>query len=253
MKYPQIDKYSDLDSPLHDFEPRLKLVSLLALTFSVVLLPDIKLAALGFAVALGLVISSKLPFSFIIYYAKWVALFTLPFLIILPFTVKGEKLWSLGFLVITNEGIEYGTILVLRALSAAMLMLTMVATTGFVGTIKALDKLRIPEELTQLLTLSYRYIFVLISEAKRILRALKARGFKQKADLYTLKTTGKVIGMLFVKSYERAERVHQALKSRGYQGGFRSSSSFNVRNKDVFAAFLLTAIAILLHCLRWVI
>lgn len=253
MKYPQIDRYSDLDSPLHNFEPRLKLVSFLALTFSVVLLSQVKLAALGFAVALGLVISSKLPFSFLIYYAKWAALFTLPFLIILPFTVKGEKLWSLGSLVITKEGIEYGTILVLRALSAAMLMLTMVATTGFAETIKALDKLGIPEKLTQLVTFSYRYIFVLIWEAKRLIRALKARGFRQRADLYTLKTMGKVIGTLFLKSYERAERVHQALKSRGYQGGFRSSSSFKVRNKDLLAAFLLIGVAILLHCLRWVI
>lgn len=253
MEYPQVDRYANLGSPIHDLDPRLKLSSLLALTFSIVLLPELKLAALGFITALGLVILSKLPVHFVISYIKWIAFFTLPFLMILPFTVEGENLWSLGSIEVTYKGIEYGTLLTLRALSAAMLMLIMLATTGFEVTLKALDKLGMPKKLLQLLTLAYRYIFVLISEAKRLLRSVKARGFKQGTDPRTLKTMGKIIGMLFVKSYGRAERVHHAMKSRAYQGSLKPLSSFDLRRKDIWKAFSLVGLAILLHCLRWVI
>ncbi len=247
VEYPEIDRYSSLDSPMHRFDPRAKLIAFLVLIFSIVLLPNLKLALIGLLAAILFLIASKLPLRFALQHIKWVFLFVVPFIIIMPFTVEGTEIFSFYGLTMTYEGLEYGILVAVRAISAVILVLPMIATTRFDITIKALAKLKMPNMLVQMFMFTYRYIFVFVVEFQRTWRAMAARGFKLKTNVYALKMIGKALGTLFVRSYERGERVYQALRSRGYTGSPKTLVAFKMHAMDYILAVTIIGFAVSLH------
>ena len=249
VEYPEIDRYSSRNSPMHRFDPRAKLIAFLILIFSIVLLPNLKLAFIGLLGAIFFLIASKLPLRFAMQHIKWVFLFIVPFIVIMPFTVPGTEIFNFHGLTMTYEGLEYGILVAVRALSAVILVIPMIATTRFDITIKALAKLKMPNMLVQMFMFTYRYIFVFVLEFQRTWRAMTARGFKMKTNLYALKTLGKGLGTLFVRSYERGERVYQALRSRGYTGTPKTLVVFKMRTMDYIMAVAIIGFAVSLHIL----
>lgn len=252
VEYPEIDKYSALDSPMHRFDPRAKIVAFIILIFAVVLLPTLKLAFVGLIGSILFLIASKLPHRFALQHIKWVSLFIVPFVIIMPFTVPGTEIFSFHGLTMTYEGLEYGILVAVRALSAVILVLPMIATTRFDITIKALDRLKIPNMLVQMFMFTYRYLFVFVVEFQRTWRAMVARGFQLKTSAYAMKMMGNALGMLFVRSYERGDRVYQALRSRGYTGSPRTLVEFKMHASDYIWAILIIGFAVSLYVIHFV-
>jgi cobalt/nickel transport system permease protein len=246
-EYPEIDRYASLDSPMHRFDPRAKLIAFIILIFSIVLLPNLKLALIGLLASILFLIASNLPLRFTLQHIKWVFLFVVPFIVIMPFTVGGAEIFSFYGLTMTYEGLEYGILVAVRAISAVILVLPMIATTRFDLTLKALAKLKMPNMLVQMFMFTYRYIFVFVVEFQRTWRAMAARGFKIKTNLYALKTIGKALGTLFVRSYERGERVYQALRSRGYTGSPKTLVEFKMHALDYILAVSIIGFAVSLH------
>lgn len=252
IEYPEIDRYASLDSPLHRFDPRAKIIAFLFLIFSVVLIPDLKIAFIGLFFAIFLLVLSRIPITFVLSYMKWVAMFVLSFFIILAFTFPGVEIAKFYFLSITAEGLYVGSLITLRAFSAIILIFLMIGTMRFDTTIKALDRLKVPNPLVQMLMFTYRYIFVFVDEFQRIWTAMESRGFKLRTTLYALRTIGKAMGMLFIRSYERAERVYNAMRSRGYTGNPKTLGEFEIRMKDYILAVFIIAFAISLHIISFV-
>jgi len=253
IEYPEIDRYAHLDSSIHRFDPRAKIVSFLFLIFSVALLPNLKLALFGLMGSVSLLFLSKLPLRFVTQYLKWVLLFILFFIVIMPFSVKGEELFSLYNIKITREGLFLGLLISTRAVSATILIFPMIATMKFEETLKALYKLKFPNTLVQVFMFSYRYIFTFLEELQATLIAMQARGFKLRTNLYTLRILGKTFGMLFIRGYERAERVYQAMKARGYEGNSKILVDFKINTKDYLLSCLIIGFALFLHIISfWV-
>ena len=123
----------------------------------------------------------------------------------------------------------------------------MIGTMKFNTTIKALETLKVPAKLTQLITFTYRYIFVLIEEVQTMSRSLTSRGFGERLSMHTLTTIAKLIGTLFVRSHERAERVYHAMASRGYEGNLHTLVEFKMCRMDIAKAATLMALAIALN------
>ena len=251
-EYPEIDRYASLDSPMHRFDPRAKLIAFLFLIFSIVSLYNLKLAFIGLFVSILFLVASKLPIRFVLQHIKWVSLFILPFIVIMPFTVKGNEIFSFYAITMTYEGLRYGILVAVRAFSAVILIFPMIGTTKFETTLKALEQLKVPNILVQMLMFTYRYIFVFIDEFQRIWTAMESRGFKLRTTLYALRTIGKAMGMLFVRSYERAERVYQAMRSRGYTGNPKTLVKFEMRMKDYLLAVSIIGFAVSLHITSFV-
>ena len=247
IEYPEIDRYASLDSPMHRFDPRAKIIAFLFLIFSVVLIPDLKIASIGLFFAIFLLILSRIPLAFVLSYMKWVAMFVLSFLVILMFTFPGKEIARFYFLSISAEGLYTGLLITVRAFSAVILIFPMIGTMRVDTTIKALDRLKVPNSLVQMLMFTYRYIFVFIDEFQRIWTAMESRGFKLRTTLYALKTIGIALGMLFVMSYERAERVYRAMRSRGYTGSQKTLAEFEMCMKDYVLAVFIIGFAIALH------
>jgi cobalt/nickel transport system permease protein len=93
----------------------------------------------------------------------------------------------------------------------------------------------------QMVLLSYRYLHVFTHEARRMTAGMQARGFVKKTDTDTLRALASFLGMLFVRSFERTERVFDAMQARGYRGRFPSPCDLRIQWQDILQAVVWVA------------
>ncbi|MFH1901544.1 MAG: cobalt ECF transporter T component CbiQ [Candidatus Omnitrophota bacterium] len=251
MHLPEIDKYANLNSVFHSWDARAKIISFSFLIICLALLPNLSSSFLGFILAIILVILSKIPFVFVLRQLRWVILFILFFFVIMPLTVPGEEMARLNFVAISRQGLRLSSLIALRAISICMVVLVMIGTMKFHKTLKALEKLKLPNKLIQMVMFTYRYIFVLLGELGRMSTAARARLFKKKTDIHTLKITGNLIGMLFIRGFERTQAVYNAMASRGYKGKLKIQDEFRLSKIDLLKAFLIITVAVTLTIVGW--
>lgn len=145
----------------------------------------------------------------------------------------GEVIWHFGPFGLTDYGVESAIILLIRAWIAVSVMILLVNTTPFDLLLKALRSLKIPTSLLLLLSFFYRYLYLLWDEAERLQRARNLRyfgGFWRRQ----ISLLGYLVTSLFLRSYERAERVQQAMIARGWNGEVHLTHSQTMATADVF-------------------
>jgi cobalt/nickel transport system permease protein len=228
MHLPEIDKYAHLDTALHRWDARVKVLCLSVLLIVVVLCPDYVSALLGLGCAVAALALSRIPLRFIFLHVRWVLLLCVFLLVVLPLTAGGESLWHVGRLAVSQAGLAQAGLISIRAVAAVLLVLTMLGTARFHVTLKALRRLRVPSVAVQILAFSYRYIFVLFDELGRMLSAARARGHGRARGLRLLRNVGSMLGMLIVRSLNRTARVQQAMAARGYRGEFKTLDDFRM-------------------------
>jgi cobalt/nickel transport system permease protein len=237
-------------SPVSRLDPRWKLAALLAAATATATLHTLPPAALALAGALCLAVLARLPWAWyrnrLAALALFLAFFTLP----LPWLLPGETpRWSpLPF---SLHGVHVALLLSTKAVTIVTLLLVVQATAPLDATLKAAHALRIPGLLVQLGLLSYRYLFVLADELARLRIALRVRGYRNRATRHSYRTAGHVVGTLLVRGFERAERVGQAMRCRGFQGRFHTLTAFDTRPADILAFLLIITSAAALCCWDW--
>jgi cobalt/nickel transport system permease protein len=247
VDYPQIDRFAGLNSPVHNWDPRAKIISLFCLIFSVALATSLKKALAGLFMAFFLIIIARIPLFFVLKHLKWVFIFVVPFCALILLTHhQGSEPAKFYFFSIHSKGVEKASLIAVKAIASAMIIFPLAGTTRFDLTLKALEDLRVPPKLVQMLMLTYRYIFVLLDESHKMLTAMAARGFKGGLNVNTLFSAGKLIAMLFIRSSDRAERVYSAMVSRGYEGKINTPAEFKTGKADFLKAAAVTATAIIL-------
>ena len=225
---------------------------MVCLILAVVVIPDAGMALIGLLVAMLLALISRLPLGFVLKRLLLVSPFVFSLCLLILFTHEGgDEIARFSFLSITSGGLERATLIAARAMAAIILTLCMLSTMKFEATIKALEHLKMPTKLTQLLMFTYRYIFVLGDEFSSMSRSLTSRGFNKGTNLHTMTTLAKMFGMLFTRSYERADRVYDAMVSRGYDGKMETVAEFRMHKTDMVKAITLiaTGLALNLCCL----
>ena len=247
MHLPEIDKYAHLNSMFHSWDPRVKIVSLSVLIASIALLPGISSACLGLITAITFVFISRIPFTFVLKQLRWIMFFALFFLIVMPLTVGGDDIIRFKLITVSRKGLNLALLITLRAVSISLLIFPMIGTTKFHKSLKALQKLKVPNKLVQMIMFTYRYIFVFMTEFKRMFMAAKARLFKKKTNIFTLKITSNLTGMLFIRGFERTQSVYNAMVSRGYKGSLRILDEFKLSGMDFIKAFLIVILAVILN------
>jgi len=250
LHLPEIDKYAHLDSPLRRWDARVKLACLSVMLLAVALSPTHVAALVGLALASGLVLLSRIPLSFVFVHLRWVLLFCLFLLVVMPVRLAAggsDTFWRAGPIALSGHGLSRATLIALRATGAMLLVYPMFGTARFHVSLKALRRLRVPLVIVQILAFTYRYVFVLLDEAARMLAAARARGLGRAGALRTFKCMGYIIGMLFVRSFERTQRVYMAMLARGYRGEVRTLDEFHLRSADLLkGALALGATALLI-------
>jgi cobalt/nickel transport system permease protein len=129
----------------------------------------------------------------------------------------GEVLWQWGWLKITSAGLLILGSITCKAVLSLLLLNVLTLSTSAPELLQALMVLRVPPLLVAILGAMYRYIAVLQEEFQAIRQAAQARNLTGNPKWQRL-VIGNMIGSLFLRTLERAERVHQAMLSRGYQG-----------------------------------
>lgn len=242
MYLPEVDKYAHLPSLVHEWDGRLRIVSLAVLAVSIATLTSLGAGLVALAIALILVYISRIPIGFVLRRLRWVLMFVGVLFAVLLFTVRGTPVVDFG-IVISREGVELGALVLVRALSITLLMIPMFGTSAFHESLKAFEQLGVPPKLVQLVLFTYRYLFLFSEESRRILVAARSRGWAAKMTLSGISMAGNIVGMLLVRSFERTERVHSAMLSRGYEGRVAMIGEFKLHARDWLKGLLVVAAA----------
>jgi len=220
-----IDRSSRLDSYVHRLDARTKIIlSLLFVILEVSIPPRHLLAFVIYAgLLLWTVALSRVPLGFVLKRALMVLPFSALVALGLPFFRGGELIVFWGIpLSVTGLWMLAGTSI--KSMLGAVAFILLVATTPFSRLLDGLRRLGIPMIFVDMLALTYRYLYILMDEATRLRRAAIARGYAPKW-LPQAVIVGKLVGNLFIRSYERAERVYGAMHLRGYNGQIPTSAS----------------------------
>ena len=239
-----IDRFAHLDSPLQRWDPRFKIFSLGFFVLGVALIKTIPLSAVALVLAMVLVWLAALPAHFIAGGVKWVMLFLLPFFIIMPLSYPGETTLRVLGLPFAWEGLRLAMLIVLKAVAIVLTAYAIFGTSRFDVSMLALQRLKCPKIVVQMLLFTYRYVFVFLGEMRRMETAMRARGFVKKTDKRTLQVIGNFIGTLLIRSFERTERIFKAMLSKGYQGEFHSLTNFRSVGVDWVKAAIALVVAI---------
>jgi cobalt/nickel transport system permease protein len=252
MHFDAFDRYHDSKSFIHDLDPRVKVVVTIAFIISNALLPDgtwttFALAWLFLLFAnqlsgLGLTFTFKRSFV------------ALPFALIaitVLFSIPGNPLTTFHFLMwnvtITDAGLLRFITIVIRSWLSVQIALLLVATTRFPDIVHALEHLHVPSILTTIIAFLYRYMFVLADEVSRMMRARDSRSAAVagrragRSVTWRARIAGHMAGQLFLRSYERSDRVYNAMLARGYTGHLQTINLHILRGVD----YIVTAFVIL--------
>lgn len=233
-------------------DPRWKLAALLIFAADAVTLHTLRVSAVALAAVLLLALLARLPLRWFLQRLGAAALFVALFALPLPWLLGGEGPdWIWRPIHFSWHGVEAAFLLTSKAITLVTLFLVTQATAPLETTLKAAHSLRIPGLFVQLGLLTYRYVFVFADELRRLRIAVRVRGYRNRVHRHSYRTAGHIAGALLVRGYERAERVGQAMRCRGFNGQFRSLNSFNTRPADVAAFLLIVASAAALTVWDW--
>jgi cobalt/nickel transport system permease protein len=203
MRHDFFDRFSRLNSPIHNFPSYVKLLFSLGLIFIVVIVPiQYRWIFCAFFIILILVsFMSKIPWRFI----GGRLLFLEPF--------------ALGIAVMSlfqHNGFVIFLSILIKSTLCLFTMILLSNTTPFSEILSLFRKIGVPTLLITVLALTYRYFFVLIDEAARLRRARNSRMFVIHRSRIWLSLTS-LLGQLFIRSTERSERIYTAMISRGWK------------------------------------
>jgi cobalt/nickel transport system permease protein len=204
-------------SRVHRAPAHRKLLALVGFMLVVVATPRDWYAAFGvYALILLVVVAvSRVPPTYI---AKRMVV-ELPFVLfalLLPFVAEGPQVEVLGISV-SGAGLTAAAGLLMKGTLGVLASLTFAATTEPDEVLRGLQRLRMPDTLVQIMGFMIRYLDVVTAEMGRMLTAMRSRGYDPRSPRHW-PVLARSLGALFIRSYERGERVHLAMLSRGYTG-----------------------------------
>ena len=217
------------DSPPARWDARWKLAAVLVAVAGIAALNHLAPSAVALAIGLLLLVVARLPRKWVRVRLSLFAFAALPFVLVLPFTLDSPQ-----------RGLVVGLAVFCRGVAIGAFMLLLVGTAPVHRTITAAHKLKVPGLLVLLALLAYRYVFLLADELRRLRVALRVRGFRASATRRGYRTLGHVAGAVLVRGADRADRVSDAMRCRGFDGRFHTLTAFRTTPADV-VSFLLVA------------
>ena len=256
MHFDAFDRYHEKASFLHRLDPRVKALVTVIYIVSNALLPDGAWLAFGFAWVF--LIAANLLSNLGIGYTFKRSIIALPFALIavtVLFSIPGQPLFTFqlfnSHLVITDMGLLRFVSILIRSWLSVQMAILLVAVTRFPDLIHALEHLKVPAILTTIIAFLYRYLFVLTDEVFRLIRARESRSAASAGNragggvFWRAKVAGNMAGQLFLRSYERSDRIYNAMLSRGYSGHLYTLNPHEMKPGDYYVtAFAIAAIFI---------
>lgn len=223
---------------VHRLDPRVKLITTIVFIVVVVSFPKYELSKLipFFIFPVFMVSMGEIPARFILKKLLFVSPFVF-FVAIFNPVLDTAVMYNFYGIELSGGWVSFISIMIrfILTISAALLL---VATTSFPGVCRALERLYVPQLFVAQIFFLYRYLFVLAEETMRMVRAINMRTFGRRK--YGIKIFMSTIGLLFMKTVERSERIYHSMCSRGFIGEIRLLK----RDKTGLADIVFAIIAI---------
>jgi cobalt/nickel transport system permease protein len=237
-------------SPLHRARPQCKIAASFLFVLAVVATPREALWAYGLyaLLLLGLARVGRVPLAFL---ARRLVI-EVPFLafaILLPVVGQGERVEVLG-LPLATEGLWAGWNILVKGTLGVAASVLVAATTPVPELLRGLERLRLPRAFTTIAGFMVRYADVIADELRRMRVARLSRGYDPRW-LWQAKAVAATAGALFIRSYERGERVYLAMVSRGYAGSMPVLEDLGASRRQWLAALATPAAAALVAATAW--
>ena len=212
-----IDKFANLDSPIHRWDTRFKISSLLLCIFCISALNSICIAFTANILTFALAAYSQLPWKFLFQKIKYPFIFLLALFLFLPISSGGNALYDFKYFKIYFDGLYLSFLIFFKAIAIITLLMTMLGTSSFNDSVKSLLALKIPAKLVNLILFTYRYIFVYLETLRKMRISLTLRGYRNKNSIMSLKSTAGLIGSILVRSFDQTDRIYKAMLLRGFE------------------------------------
>ena len=226
-----LDPYRPRNSLIHRLDPRIKLIFTIVFILTNALVPTSAwpIYIFLFALILSIELFSELGVGYVLKRSSLALPFVLAALPLI-LTVPGQPLFSLSFgsltLHATFPGLVRFTSITLKSWISVQAAIVLASSTSFPDLLVAMRALHVPRLMVSIFGLMWRYLFVLVDEASRLMRARVARsgqsdklGAKTGGSLsWRARVTGGMAGSLFLRAFERSDRIYMAMVSRGYDG-----------------------------------
>ncbi|MGZ8578228.1 MAG: cobalt ECF transporter T component CbiQ [Actinomycetota bacterium] len=237
-------------SRVHRLAPECKLAAQLLFVLVVVSTPREAIWAFGlYAVILIVVIRlAELPLGFVL---KRLAI-ELPFVgfaLLLPFIARGQQIEVLG-LSVSVEGLWGAWNILVKGTLGVAASIVVASTTTMAELLKGLDRLHLPKAFTSIGMFMVRYLDVISGEMQRMRIARQSRGYNPRW-IWEAKAVAHSAGALFIRSYERGERVYLAMLSRGYTGEMPSFGMIAATRQMWVVAMTIPVLALAICLTAW--
>jgi energy-coupling factor transport system permease protein len=230
-----IGQHYPVDSPVHNLDPRLKIIFTIIFIISLFLIESF-VGFLIVAAFLTVVITiSKVPLKFVIKGLRPILFIILVTFLINLLMTPGRVVFSLGFIKITEEGLRQAGFMAVRLtlliMGTSLLTLTtspIILTDGIEALLKPFTKFGLPaHELAMMMTIALRFIPTLMEETEKIMKAQKSRGadFESGNIVSRAKNLVPLLVPLFISAFRRADELAMAMEARCYRGGSKQDKN----------------------------
>lgn len=241
-----LEEFAEGHSIWHRMDPRIKILGLFSFAVVAALSNRISVQVFALLTAIVVLMSAGLNERKVASRMSVVNGFVLFLWLFLPFTTGGEPIAQLGWLVLTREGIVLSLSITMKANAIAAATIALLGTSTVFDLVHAMIHLRIPSLLVQLFFFCYRYISVIHLEYTRLRTGMKVRCFTPRSNIHTYRSLAYLMGMLFVRSYDRSERIYQAMVLRGFSGTFWTLDHFHMHRRDWIALVCMSLVILLM-------
>lgn len=251
--YPFAERYHEGSSVVHHADARVKLAVTVAYVFAITLTPTggwITLGLLALPVAAFVALAGLTP-ALVTRRSLLAAPFVLA-VVPLAFTRPGVTVFELPLVGwdASRDGITAAGTILAKSWVSVVAAVILTASTPATELVRALQGLRVPRLLTAVVFFTYRYLFTISDEAQRLMRARDSRsarigGYRSGGSIrWRARILGHMVGSLFLRSFERSERVYAAMQARGYDGQLRSLANPAARPREVALGITVVAYAV---------
>ncbi|MDY5975829.1 MAG: energy-coupling factor transporter transmembrane component T [Anaerovoracaceae bacterium] len=245
-----LGQYYPGESLVHKLDARIKIIATVAFIAAVFIVDNFYGFVIIMAALAAVIGISKVPLKFILRGLKPVFVIILFTFVLNLFMIRGEVLWSLGFLHITKQGLHTAVFLAIRLIfliiGSSMLTLTtrpISLTDGIEKLLNPLKRFKVPaHELAMMMTIALRFIPTLMEETDKIMKAQQARGadFESGNLMRRIKALIPILVPLFISAFRIASDLAMAMEARCYRGdhGRTRMNAMKIQKRDIAAVAL---------------
>jgi cobalt/nickel transport system permease protein len=235
------------DSVVHRLPAEAKVLATVTVVLAVVATPREQMWAFGLhlVVLLALVVVTRLPAGAVLRRMRIEIPFLL-FAVLLPIVGRGPRVdvdWLPLGLSLSEEGLWAGWNIAAKGTLGVLAAIVLSSTTPVAELLRGVERLRAPRVMVAIAGFMVRYLDVVVGEAGRMRVARVSRGDDPRW-LWQARATAATAGTLFVRSYERGERVHLAMLARGYDGSLPAVHHHHASRRTWAAAAVVPLVAV---------